>query len=358
MRISKVPLFVWMMFVTSFLVIFAFPPLTAAQFMLLADRHLGAHFFDPQAGGSVLLWQHLFWFFGHPEVYIMALPAFGMISEMIPVFSRKVIFGYASMAVATAAIGFVGMGVWAHHMFTVGMNDGLDAFFSAASFLIAVPTGIKIFNWTATLYGGRLRLKTPMLFSLGFLGMFLIGGLTGIMLAAVPVDWQFSDSYFLVAHFHYVLFGGSLFALIGGIYYWFPKATGRMMDERFGQMHFWLQFVGFNLLFFPMHISGILGMPRRVSTPTRPDRAGRFGIKLRRSAAFIMGVGFLVFFWNLAKSLRSGEVAGDDPWDAWTLEWMTTSPPPVYNFEEIPEVRSRRPLWDLKHPEDPDWKHE
>ena len=357
MRISKVPLFVWMMFVTSFLVIFAFPPLTAAQFMLLADRHLGAHFFDPQAGGSALLWQHLFWFFGHPEVYIMALPAFGMISEMIPVFSRKVIFGYASMAVATAAIGFVGMGVWAHHMFTVGMNDGLDAFFSAASFLIAVPTGIKIFNWTATLYGGRLRLKTPMLFSLGFLGMFLIGGLTGIMLAAVPVDWQFSDSYFLVAHFHYVLFGGSLFALIGGIYYWFPKATGRMMDERLGKMHFWLQFVGFNLLFFPMHISGILGMPRRVYT----YQAGQ-GWEIWNQAStiggFIMGAGFLVFFWNLAKSLRSGEVAGDDPWDAWTLEWNTSSPPPVYNFEEIPEVRSRRPLWDLKHPEDPDWKHE
>ncbi len=234
--------------------------------MLLMDRHLGAHFFDAQAGGSVLLWQHLFWFFGHPEVYIMALPAFGIISEVVPVFSRKVIFGYTSMAMATAAIGFISMGVWAHHMFTVGMDDALDAFFSAASFLIAVPTGIKIFNWTATLYGGRIRLKTPMLFALGFLSMFLIGGLTGIMLAAVPVDWQVSDSYFLVAHFHYVLFGGSLFALMAGFYYWFPKATGRMLGETLGRWHFWLLLIGFNLLFGPMHISGVMGMPRRVYT--------------------------------------------------------------------------------------------
>ena len=357
MRLNKVPLFVWMMLVDAVLILFAFPPLTAAQVMLLFDRHLGAHFFDTQAGGSALLWQHLFWFFGHPEVYIMALPAFGIISEVIPVFSRKVIFGYASMAMATAAIGFVSMGVWAHHMFTVGLNDGLDAFFSAASFLIAVPTGIKMFNWTATLYGGRLRLQTPMLFALGFLSMFLIGGLTGIMLAAVPFDWQVSDSYFLVAHFHYVLFGGSLFALMAGLYYWFPKATGRMLNEKLGKLHFWLLFIGFNLLFGPMHISGILGMPRRVYT-YQAGQGWEIWNQLSTIGGFIMGVGFAVFFWNLLHSLRRGEVAGDDPWDAWTLEWATTSPPASYNFEELPHVRSRRPLWDLKHPEDPDWKYE
>ncbi len=357
MKLHKTPLFVWMMLVDAVLIVFAFPPLTAAQFMLLLDRHLGAHFFDPQAGGSALLWQHLFWFFGHPEVYIMALPAFGIISEVVPVFSRKAIFGYASMAVATAAIGFISMGVWAHHMFTVGLADSLDAFFSAASFLIAVPTGIKIFNWTATLYGGRLRLKTPMLFALGFLSMFLIGGLTGIMLAAVPVDWQVSDSYFLVAHFHYVLFGGSLFALMAGFYYWFPKAAGRMLGETLGRWHFWLLLIGFNLLFGPMHISGLMGMPRRVYT-YQAGHGWQIWNQVSTVGALVMGVGFLFFFVNLFKSLRGSAPAGDDPWDAWTLEWATSSPPAPYNFERIPTVRSRRPLWDLKHPQDPDWKYE
>lgn len=356
MALNKVPLFVWMMLVDAFLIIVAFPPLTAAQIFLLLDRHLGANFFDTQSGGSALLWQHLFWFFGHPEVYIMALPAFGVISEVIPVFARKVIFGYASMAAATAAIGFISLGVWAHHMFTVGLNDGLDSFFSAASFLIAVPTGIKIFNWVATLYGGRLQMKTPMLFALGFLAMFLIGGLTGIILASVPIDWQVSDSYFLVAHFHYVLFGGSLFALMAAFYYWFPKATGRMLSEKWGRWHFWLLFIGFNLLFGPMHISGILGMPRRVYT--YHETSWEIWNQLSTIGAVIMGVGFLCFFWNLVVSLRGGKPAGDDPWDAWTLEWATSSPPPSYNFEQIPVVRSRRPLWDLKHPDDPDWKYE
>lgn len=357
MAIQKVPLFVWIMLVTAMEIIMVFPPLTAAQIMLLMDRHLGAHFFDTQAGGSALLWQHLFWFFGHPEVYIMALPAFGIISEVVPVFSRKVIFGYASIAMSTAAIGFISMGVWAHHMFTVGLSDSLDAFFSASSLLIAVPTGIKVLNWTATLYGGRLRLRPPMLFALGFLSMFLLGGLTGIMLAAVPVDWQLSDSYFLVAHFHYVLFGGSMFALIAGVYYWYPKATGRMMDDRLGRWNFWLQFVGFNLLFLPMHVSGILGMPRRVYT-YQAGQGWEIWNQMSTVGAFVMGLAFLTLFWNLAVSLRRGTPAGDDPWDAWTLEWTTTSPPPVYNFEEIPTVRSRRPVWDLKHPEDPDWNHE
>ncbi|PQO44113.1 cytochrome c oxidase subunit I [Blastopirellula marina] len=357
MKLNQVPLLVWMMLVDAGLIIVAFPPLTAAQIMLLLDRYAGAHFFDTQAGGSALLWQHMFWFFGHPEVYIMVLPAFGIISEIIPVFSRKVIFGYASMAAATAVIGFISLGVWAHHMFTVGLDDRLDSYFSAASFLIAIPTGIKVFNWTATLYGGRLQLRTPMLFALGFLSMFLIGGLTGIMLATVPVDWQFSDSYFLVAHFHYVLFGGSLFAFMGGAYYWFPKATGKMMSETLGAWHFWLLFIGFNLLFGPMHISGVLGMPRRVYTYA-PGQGWDFWNQLSTIGAFIMAFGILFFLINLVVSLRSGKEAGDDPWDAWTLEWATSSPPPTYNFEEIPVVRSRRPLWDLKHPEDPDWKYE
>ncbi|TWT38719.1 cytochrome c oxidase subunit I [Blastopirellula retiformator] len=357
MKLNQVPLFVWMMLIDSWLILVAFPPLTAAQIMLILDRYAGAHFFDTQSGGSALLWQHLFWFFGHPEVYIMVLPAFGIISEIIPVFSRKVIFGYASMAAATAAIGLISLGVWAHHMFTVGLDDRLDAYFSAASFLIAVPTGIKVFNWTATLYGGRLKMRTPMLFALGFLSMFLIGGLTGIMLATVPVDWQVSDSYFLVAHFHYVLFGGSLFALMGGCYYWFPKATGKMLSEKLGLWHFWLLFIGFNLLFGPMHIAGILGMPRRVYT-YEAGQGWEIWNQISTIGAFVMGFGILFFFINIAVSLRSGKKAGDDPWDAWTLEWATSSPPPSYNFEQILAVRSRRPLWDLKHPEDPDWKYE
>ncbi|TWU10855.1 cytochrome c oxidase subunit I [Allorhodopirellula heiligendammensis] len=357
MAIGKLPLFVWMMLVDAWLIVFAFPPFTAAQVMLLMDRHLGAHFFDTQAGGSAILWQHLFWFFGHPEVYIMALPAFGIISEVVPVFSRKVIFGHTTLAMSTTAIGFISMGVWAHHMFTVGLNDGLDAFFSAASFLIAVPTGIKIFNWTATLYGGRLRLHTPMLFALGFLSMFLIGGLTGVMLAAVPVDWQVSDSYFLVAHFHYVLFGGSLFALMAGLYYWYPKATGRMLDETWGKWHFWLQLIGFNLTFAPMHISGLMGMPRRVYT-YQAGQGWEIWNQISTVGGFVMGAGFAVMFVNLLWSLQRGRIAGDDPWDAWTLEWATSSPPASYNFETIPIVRSRRPLWDKKHPEDPDWIHE
>lgn len=356
MLLTKMPLFVYIFMMDAVLIIIAFPPLTAAQVMLLLDRYAGAHFFDPQTGGSAVLWQHLFWFFGHPEVYILALPAFAITSEVIPVFSRKVIFGYVSMAAATAAIAFISLGVWVHHMFTVGLSDVVDTLFAASTFLIAIPTGIKIFNWTATLYGGRIRLKTPMLFALGFLSMFLIGGLTGIMLAVVPFDWQVSDSYFLIAHFHYVLFGGSLFSLLAGFYYWYPKMTGRMMSERIGILQFLCTFVGFNLLFFPMHISGLLGMPRRIYTYTEPSWV--LWNQLSTIGAAVMGIGFLFFFYNLIRSLRHGEPAGDDPWDAWTLEWTVPSPPPAYNFEKTPTVRSRRPLWDLKHPDDPDWEHE
>jgi len=357
MRLSTMPLFAWMILVTAGLIVFAFPPFTAAEIMMLFDRHLGAHFFDTQAGGDGLLWQHLFWFFGHPEVYILALPAFGIVSEVIPVFSRKVIFGYASMVAATVSIGFIAMGVWAHHMFTVGMSSTVDLFFSAATFLIAVPTGIKMFNWTATLYGGRIRLTVPMLFSLGFLSLFLIGGLTGIMLAIVPMDWQLSDSYFLIGHFHFVAFGGIFFAVMSAYYYWYPKAIGRKMNRKLGLWHFWLQFIGFNLTFIPMHFSGILGMPRRVYT----YKAGvglEFWNQVTTVGAIITGISLLFFIANLWYSYFYGEEAGDDPWNAWTLEWATTSPPPAYNFEELPVVKSRRPLWDLKHPDDPDWKHE
>lgn len=357
MTLGKVPLFVWMMLFDAILILFALPPLTAAQIMLLLDRSLGAHFFDTQAGGSSLLWQHLFWFFGHPEVYILVLPAFGVISEVIPVFSRKVIFGYESVAGATVAIAFISMGVWAHHMFTVGMSSTLDTIFSGATLLIAVPTGIKLFNWLATLYGGKLRFQTPMLWALGFLSMFVIGGLTGIMLAAVPVDWQVSDSYFVVGHFHFVLFGGTLFAIFAAFYYWFPKVTGRMLNERLGRWHFWIMFVGFNLTFGPMHVAGLLGMPRRIYT-YMPGRGWEIWNLLTTIGAFVQLLAFVFFVANLWYSLRKGPEAGPDPWDAWTLEWSTASPPPSYNFEVVPRVRSRRPLWDWKHPDDPDWEYE
>lgn len=357
MTLGKVTLFVWMMLWTALLLIVAFPPFTAAALMLLFDRQLGAHFFDTQAGGSAVLWQHLFWFFGHPEVYIMALPAFGMISEIIPVFSRKVIFGYESVALATVGIGFISLSVWVHHMFTVGLSPAVDAFFSGATFLIAVPTGIKMFNWVATLYGGKLRFDTPLLYSLGFLAMFLIGGLTGIMLAAVPFDWQMSDSYFVVAHFHNVLFGGTLFAIFAATFYWFPKMTGRMLDERLGKWQFWILLIGFILTFGPMHVAGALGMPRRIYT-YQPGRGWEIWNQLATVGAYLLGVAFLLFGWNMVRSLRRGRIAGDDPWDAWTLEWATTSPPPSYNFEVVPKVLSRRPLWDEKHPDDPDWLYE
>ena len=357
MTLGKLPLFVWMMLIDAFLVLFALPPLTAALVMLLLDRQLGAHFFDVQGGGSALLWQHLFWFFGHPEVYIVALPAFGIMSEVIPVFARKVIFGYESVAAASVGIGFISFGVWAHHMFAVGLSPGLDSFFAGASLLIAVPTGIKVFNWIATLYGGQLRFETPMLFAVGFLGMFVIGGLTGIMLAAAPIDWQVTDSYFVVGHFHYVLFGGTVFGLMSAMYYWWPKMTGRMLGRRLGQWHFWLLLIGFNLTFGPMHVSGLLGMPRRIYT-YQAGQGWEIWNQISTIGAVIQGIAMALFMINVLVSLRYGQPAGDDPWDAWTLEWATTSPPAEYNFETVPVVRSRRPLWDLKHPDDPDWKHE
>ena len=357
MILMRMPLFVWIVFLTACLIVIALPPLSAAQIMLLLDRYLGGKFFDTQAGGSAVLWQHFFWIFGHPEVYILMLPGFACVSEIIPVFSRKPIFGYAVMVGATVMIGFISLGVWAHHMFSVGMTAVGNTFFATSTMLVAIPTGIKIFNWLGTMWGGKLRFHTPMLFSIAFLFQFLCAGLTGVMLGVAPFDWQLTDSYFVVAHFHYVLIGGLLFTIFAAIYYWFPKVTGRMLSEKIGKWHFWLFLIGFNLTFGPQHISGILGMPRRIYTYDA-GRGWETWNMLSTIGVAIQAVGILCFVWNIIHSLRQGKKAGDDPWDAWTLEWTTTSPPAEYNFEMLPEVRSRRPLWDLKHPEDPDWRHE
>jgi heme/copper-type cytochrome/quinol oxidase subunit 1/heme/copper-type cytochrome/quinol oxidase subunit 3 len=349
----RIPVFTWMTLFTGLLILWAVPSLTAAQILLLFDRYLGTHFFDVGAGANVLLWEHLFWFFGHPEVYIMVLPAFGIMSEVVPVFSRKPIFGYTVIVASGAAIAFLAYGVWAHHMFTAGLGFAADAAFGATSMLIAVPTGIKIFSWLGTMWGGRIRFTTAMKFATGFLAMFTIGGITGVHFATVPLDWQLEDSYYVVAHFHYVLFGGTFFAMNAGAYYWFPKITGRLLDEKLGSWHFWLTLVGFNITFFPMHILGLMGMPRRVYT--YPDLPGWGAINLAETVgAFILGGAMLVFAWNVWRCLYHGARAGNDPWDAWTLEWATTSPPPAYNFAPgtLPPVRSARPLWDLKHPLD------
>ena len=356
MSLGRMPLYVWMMLVVSGMAVMALPPLSAAQIMLLLDRFLGAHFFDTQAGGSAVMWQHFFWFFGHPEVYILMVPGFAMISEIIPVFSRKVIFGYPMVVAASLAIGFLSMTVWAHHMFAVGMGAPLNSAFAASTMLIAIPTGIKIFNWVATMYGGRIRFATPMLFACGFLFQFLCAGLTGIILSVVPFNWQLTDSYFVVAHFHFVLVGSLIFTIFGAIYYWFPKATGRRLSERLGRWHFWLFVVGFNLTFLPMHWAGMLGMPRRIYTYPA-DRGWDLWNLIASLGVPIQAAAILIFVVNVVISLRRGERAGYDPWDAWTLEWTTASPPPPYNFETVP-VASRRPLWDVKHPDDPDGPHE
>ncbi|MDE3089275.1 MAG: cytochrome c oxidase subunit I [Chloroflexota bacterium] len=349
MSFARMPLFVWQLLVTSFLILFALPSLTVAAILLFFERNFGAPFYAAAAGGDPLLWQHLFWFFGHPEVYILILPAFGIISEVLPVFSRKPIFGYTAVAYSGVAIGFLGFTVWAHHMFAVGMSPIADAIFSLDSMIIAVPTSIKIFNWIATIWGGKINLKAPFLFAVGFIAMFIIGGLSGVSLAVVPIDFQVTDTYYVVAHLHYVLFGGSVFAIFSGIFYWFPKITGRLMSDRIGKLQFWAMFVGFNLTFFPMHILGLLGMPRRIYTYGNNLGWDTWNL-LETVGAFIIGLSILVFLWNFFVSIRRGEKAGNDPWDAQTLEWTTTSPPPEYNFAAIPTVNSRRPFWDLKYP--------
>ncbi len=357
MSLLRMPLFVWLMLVVSGLTLVTITPLTAAQIMLTIDRYLGGHFFDTQAGGSAVIWAHFFWIFGHPEVYVLVLPAFAIANEIIPVFSRKAIFGYPAMVAASVGIAFVSMGVWAHHMFTIGMTSVGNTFFVLSTMLVGIPTGIKIFNWLATLWGGKIRFAPPMLFCLAFLFQFLIAGLTGIMLSVAPWNWQLHNSYFVIAHFHYVLVGAIVFNIFAGIYYWYPKVTGRMLDDTLGKWHFWLFLIGFHVTFDTMHFVGFLGMPRSIYT-YEPDR-GWNGLNFWISiGGMIQGIAVLIFAWNLVHSYLKGRKAGNDPWDAWTLEWAVPSPPPVYNFAADPVVHSRRPLWDLKHPDDPDWKYE
>jgi cytochrome c oxidase subunit I len=357
MTLLRMPLFAWLMLVVSGLTLITITPLTAAQIMLLIDRYLGGHFFDTQAGGSAVVWIHFFWIFGHPEVYVLVLPAFAIANEIIPTFSRKAIFGYPAMVAASVGIAFVSVSVWAHHMFTVGMTSVSNAFFVLSTMMVGIPTGIKIFNWIATMWGGRIRFATPMLFCTAFVFQFLIAGLTGIMLSVAPLDWQLHNSYFVIAHFHYVLVGAIVFCIFAAIYYWYPKATGRVLSEKLGKWHFWLFFFGFHLTFDTMHFVGFLGMPRSIYT-YEADRGWstlNFWISM---GGLIQAIAVLIFTWNLIDSYLHGKEAGNDPWDAWTLEWSTPSPPPAYNFAEDPVVRSRRPLWDLKHPQDPDWKYE
>jgi len=357
MTLFKMPLFVWQMLVTSFLIIFAMPTLAVDAILVFIDRNFGAPFFLASMGGDPLLWQHMFWFFGHPEVYILILPAFGLISEVIPVFSHKPMFGYGAIVYSGIAIGFLSFSVWAHHMFLVGMNPIADMIFSLDSMIIAVPTSIKIFNWIATMWGGKINIKTPFLFAAGFIAMFIIGGLSGVSLAVVPIDFQVEDTYYIVAHLHFVVVGGTAMAIITAAYYWFPKMTGRLMDERLGAAHFWSTMVGMLITFFPMHLLGLLGMPRRIYT-----YQGGLGWDLWNMMSTVgMGIvvlSTLIFAWNLIISLRKGLPAGNDPWNAQTLEWSTSSPPPPYNFAVIPTVHSRRPFWDQKYPAESEVKNE
>ncbi len=346
MTLFRMPIMVWTILVTSVLVLMATPVLTSALIMLFIDRNYGGHFFDPANGGNAVLYQNVFWFYSHPAVYIMILPAMGIISEVLPVFSLKPLFGYKAFVFATVGIGALGFSVWAHHMFTTGAV--FLPFFSLMTFLIAVPTGVKMFNWIATLWRGKLTFSTPLLFAVGFLTMFLIGGLNGAFSAAVPVDFALHDTYWVVAHLHYVLFGGSVFGVFAGLYYWFPKMTGRMLNESLGKIHFVIMFIGFNLTFFPMHQLGLAGMPRRIAQYA--SNAGWTELNLAATiGGFIIAFSVLPFLWNVLISLRGGKIAGDDPWQGNTLEWATSSPPPPYNFDRLPEIRSERPVFDARH---------
>jgi cytochrome c oxidase subunit 1 len=351
MTFNRLPLFTWMTLVVSFLIIFSFPSITIALILLMFDRFAGTSFFFPGGGGDPLLWQHLFWFFGHPEVYILILPAMGVISEVLPVFSRKPIFGYSFVAYSGIAIGFLGFTVWAHHMFATGLGDIANGAFATGSFLIGVPTGVKIFNWIGTLWGGSLRFRVPMLFALAFIAQFILGGISGITLASPPVDWQQTDTYYVVAHIHYVLFGGSIFGLFAGVYYWWPKMFGRFLNETLGKWHFWLAVIGFNLTFFPMHWLGTEGMPRRIYTYF-PNQGFEVWNLVATIGSYILGLSIVFFVANVWTTWRRpGPAPGDNPWEAATLEWATTSPPPAYNFESVPVVYSRYPLWESRDPE-------
>ncbi len=348
MSLMRIPIFTWMTFVTSWLLVLALPVITVGLIELGADRFFGANFFNERVGGSVLLWQHVFWVFGHPEVYILILPAMGIVSEILPTFARKPLFGFPVVVFSGVAIGFMGWSVWSHHMFASGLGPVPDAVFAATTMTIAIPTGVKVFNWVATLWGGNISLKTPSLFAIGFIFLFVIGGLSGMSHASAPTDLQQTDTYYIVAHIHYVLFGGAIMGILGGIYFWFPKITGRLLDERLGKLHFWLMFIGMNGVFGPMHYLGLIGMPRRIYT-YQEGMGWEFWNMFASLSLVVLIVGFLVFLFNVRRSLRQGEVAGADPWDGRTLEWSIPSPPPHYNFREIPEVHSREPFWDEKY---------
>jgi cytochrome c oxidase subunit I len=347
MKMLRMPMFVWMSFITQILLLLAFPVITIALVYLMQDRHFGTAFFLPEGGGDPIMWQHLFWIFGHPEVYILILPAFGIVSEVLPVFSRKPLFGYTAMVFSGAFIAFLGFGVWSHHMFATGMGPFADSFFALSTMLIAVPTGVKIFNWIGTLWGGSLQMKTPLYFAVGMVAMFIIGGLSGVMHASPPADLQQTDTYFVVAHFHYVLFGGSIFGLSAGAYYWFPKMFGRMLDAKLGKLHFWLMFIGFNVTFFPMHFLGLNGMPRRVYTYPA-ELNFEFWNQVQTWGALLLGASFLIFIYNMWRAARRPADAPADPWRGATLEWAIPSPPQEFNFADVPPVNSSTPVWDLR----------